>query len=73
MSKQITRRDFCNGIAIGTGMNFMGPMNLFGQIEFASQDLEQSYYLPILTGMRGSHKGSFEVASAWRAVKEQTS
>jgi len=21
MSKQITRRDFCNGIAIGTGMN----------------------------------------------------
>jgi len=73
MSKQITRRDFCNGIAIGTGMNFMGPMNLFGQIEFASQDLEQSYYPPILTGMRGSHKGSFEVASAWRAVKEQTS
>ena len=39
MSKQITRRDFCNGIAIGTGMNFMGPMNFFGQIAFASQDL----------------------------------
>jgi hypothetical protein len=55
MSKQITRRDFCNGIAIGTGMNFMGPMNLFGQSEFASQDLEQSsilmeklYYYPII-------------------------
>ena len=64
MIKKVTRRDFCNGIAIGTGMNFMGPMNLFGQSEFASQDQQQSHYPPILTGMRGSHKGSFEVAHA---------
>ena len=44
MIKKVTRRDFCNGIAIGTGMNFMGPMNLFGQSEFASQDQQQSHY-----------------------------
>jgi spermidine dehydrogenase len=71
MIKKITRRDFCNGIAIGTGMSLLSPMDLFGQIAFASQDLEQSYYPPILTGMRGSHKGSFEVAHAlaWTGEK----
>ena len=39
MIKKITRRDFCNGIAIGTGMSLLSPMDLFGQIAFASQDL----------------------------------
>ena len=73
MTKKITRRDFCNGIAIGTGMSLLSPMDLFGQNEFTIQNPEQpfSYYPPTLTGMRGSHKGSFEVAHAlaWAGEK----
>ena len=73
MTKKITRRDFCNGIAIGTGISLLSPMNLFGQNEFTIQNSEQpfSYYPPTLTGMRGSHKGSFEVAHAlaWAGEK----
>ena len=73
MSKQITRRDFCNGIAIGTGISLLSPMDLFGQNAFTIQNPEQpfAYYPPTLTGMRGSHKGSFEVAHAlaWTGEK----
>ena len=73
MTKKITRRDFCNGIAIGTGISLLSPMNLFGKNEFTIQNPEQpfSYYPPTLTGMRGSHKGSFEVAHAlaWAGEK----
>ena len=73
MSKQITRRDFCNGIAIGTGISLLSPMDLFGQNAFTIQNPEQpfAYYPPTLTGMRGSHKGSFEVAHAlaWAGEK----
>lgn len=67
MSKQITRRDFFNGIAIGTGISLLSPIDLFGQ------NLEQPFasYPPTLTGMRGSHKGSFEIAHAlaWAGEK----
>ena len=73
MSKQITRRDFCNGIAIGTGISLLSTMDLFGQNAFTIQNPEQpfAYYPPTLTGMRGSHKGSFEVAHAlaWTGEK----
>ena len=73
MSRQITRRDFCNGIAIGTGISLLSPMDLFGQNAFTIQNPEQpfAYYPPTLTGMRGSHKGSFEVAHAlaWTGEK----
>ena len=73
MSKQITRRDFCNGIAIGTGISLLRPMDLFGQNAFTIQNPEQpfAFYPPTLTGMRGSHKGSFEVAHAlaWAGEK----
>ncbi|SVC34797.1 uncharacterized protein METZ01_LOCUS287651, partial [marine metagenome] len=40
MSKQITRRDFCNGIAIGTGISLLSPMDLFGQNAFTIQNPE---------------------------------
>ena len=72
-SKKITRRDFCNGIAIGTGISLLSPMDLFGQNAFTIQNPKQpfTYYPPTLTGMRGSHKGSFEVAHAlaWTGEK----
>lgn len=56
---RINRRDFLNGVAIslaaGTGLS---PLELFAREKAARA------YPPALTGMRGSHPGSFEVAHA---------
>ena len=51
----ITRRDFLNGVALGTA-GALAPLELA-----AATDGD---YPPLLTGMRGSHPGSFEVAHA---------
>ncbi|WP_448652682.1 NAD(P)-binding protein [Pseudomonas fluorescens] len=51
----ITRRDFLNGVAITVAAS-MTPL----QILQAAPD--GRYYPPALTGLRGSHVGSFEVA-----------
>ena len=73
MAIQITRRDFLNGMAVGTGASLYGPINLLGQGEpaMAATEAASVYYPPILTGMRGSHEGSFEVAHAlaWHGEK----
>jgi len=73
MAIQITRRDFLNGMAVGTGASLYGPIDLFGKGEpaIAATGAASVYYPPILTGMRGSHEGSFEVAHAlaWRGEK----
>ncbi len=62
----ITRRDFLNGAAIGLG-GLLGSSSLLaietGEIEAQNQS---GYYPPALTGMRGSHDGSFEVAHLLR-------
>ena len=59
MKDNITRRDFLNGtqVAIG-GSLFMPSQNLFGTSSFS---LPNDYYPPALTGLRGSHDGSWEV------------
>ena len=54
MSASITRRDFLNGVLV-TGATLAA-----GQINAESAD----YYPPALTGLRGSHTGSFEAAHA---------
>ena len=59
MYRNISRRDFINGVAIsvlGAGV----PQAL------ARQVLPADYYPPSLTGLRGSHAGSFEAAHAVR-------
>jgi spermidine dehydrogenase len=63
MKRNITRRDFLNGVAVTAGAAMM-PWHLFG----ADNDLEKSpnYYPPALTGLRGSHPGSFDSAHALR-------
>jgi spermidine dehydrogenase len=63
MKRNITRRDFLNGVAVAAGAAMM-PWHLFG----ADNDLEKSpdYYPPALTGLRGSHPGSFDSAHALR-------
>ncbi len=66
MSKdqQITRRDFLNGSLLTLGSMALPPIALGKAIE---QLITTDYYPPILTGMRGSHPGSFEIAHqlAW--------
>mgnify|MGYP005635209079 FL=1 len=73
MKKNVTRRDFCNGVIIGTGVNVLSPLNLFGQSDLLTHELGASIsnYPPMLNGMRGSHQGSFEVAHAlaWAGQK----
>lgn len=78
MAIQITRRDLLNGMAIGAGgillpaYGFESGASLETSVPaaFGSGD-SPVYYPPTLTGMRGSHEGSFEVAHAlaWRGEK----
>ncbi len=64
MHRQISRRDLLNGLAVGLGV--LGP-GFAGSAEAAqfAQD-SPGYYPPALTGMRGSHAGSFDVAHTLR-------
>ncbi|MEE9229726.1 MAG: twin-arginine translocation signal domain-containing protein, partial [Acidobacteriota bacterium] len=67
MDQPITRRDFLNGVSIAVGGSLLGTSWLAGcsSSEFAPEK-DGDYYPPALTGMRGSHEGSFEVAHALR-------
>jgi spermidine dehydrogenase len=60
MDRPIARRDFLNGIALtALGLSAATPAAAFPQDTSA-------YYPPVLTGMRGSHPGSFEMAHSLR-------
>ncbi len=63
MNRRITRRDFLNGAAVTAGAALI-PSRLFA----AGDDPEKAagYYPPALTGLRGSHPGSFDSAHALR-------
>ena len=51
----ISRRDFMNGVALTvTAGSYLSPMDLFAK--------STANYPPALTGLRGSHAGSFEIA-----------
>ena len=57
----ITRRDFINGFAISLAAGTsLSPVELLA-LQGNGAD---AYYPPSLTGLRGSHPGSFEVAHA---------
>lgn len=64
MYRNITRRDFLNGVAL-TAATALMPWQLFGQGESIPQSAP-GYYPPALTGLRGSHPGSFETAHSLR-------
>lgn len=69
MHRNITRRDFLNGMAVGTAGALAsswleGLLQAQASVSFA-QD-RPGYFPPTLTGMRGSHPGAFEVAHALR-------
>jgi spermidine dehydrogenase len=67
MSKlEISRRDFLNGVALGIAAGgTLSPLELLAK---------DGRYPPALTGLRGSHPGSFEVAHAlaWSGAKWPT-
>ncbi|HEV2400032.1 MAG TPA: NAD(P)-binding protein [Candidatus Sulfotelmatobacter sp.] len=69
MHRNITRRDFLNGMAVGAGgalaSTWMGGLLAAETTRPSAQD-SPGYYPPTRTGMRGSHPGSFEVAHALR-------
>jgi spermidine dehydrogenase len=58
---EITRRDFINGTLMVAGSSML-PFDANGQAAMAA--LDPSYYPPALTGLRGSHPGSNDVAHA---------
>jgi len=73
MGREITRRDFLNGVSIAVGASLAASspwVNTFGIADspFAPEK-EAGYYPPAKTGMRGSHDGSWEVAHDLRDGK----
>ena len=67
-NQKINRRDFLNGTALSLA-GAMCPAELLW-----ANSPTRSYYPPSLTGMRGSHPGSFEIAHsvAWAGQKFPT-
>ena len=65
MSRDISRRDFLNGVALTVGAALLPP-HLLAAFENSDREKSPDYYPPELTGMRGSHPGSFEVAHGLR-------
>jgi len=69
MHRNITRRDFLNGMAVGVGGMLANPWIgglLSAQTPTPSAQDRPGYYPPTLNGMRGSHPGAFEVAHSLR-------
>jgi spermidine dehydrogenase len=64
MHRRITRRDFLNGVAVTAGAAMMPWHFLAGDL--TDPEKSPNYYPPALTGMRGSHPGSFETAHSLR-------
>ena len=69
MDRSIQRRDFLQGVLVGAAVAMAGPLGRAiaadGAGGTAAQDMPD-YYPPLLTGLRGSHPGSFEAAHAVR-------
>ncbi|NIV16834.1 MAG: NAD(P)-binding protein [Woeseiaceae bacterium] len=59
---KITRRDFVNGVAMGAAGLALTPVEAVARGILSPSALGPEYYPPILTGIRGSHPGSFEIA-----------
>jgi len=72
MNREITRRDFLNGVAMGTGATILGGAigaeQLFAAAAFDEFAPEKApdYYPPARMGIRGNHDGSFSFAHRMR-------
>ncbi len=70
MRPTISRRDFLNGVALSVvAGGTLSPRELLAAAQLS--DAAPDYYPPTLTGMRGSHEGSYEAAHAlaWRGER----
>jgi spermidine dehydrogenase len=65
MRRKITRRDFLNGVAVTAGAAMM-PWHLVAGDAGSNPENSPNYYPPALTGLRGSHPGSFDAAHSLR-------
>ncbi len=66
MRRGITRRDFLNGVAIAVGAAIL-PSDLLAAAAVPDEpEKSPDYYPPALTGLRGSHPGSFDAAHSLR-------
>ncbi len=65
MDRGITRRDFLNGVALTLGAA-VAPSSLFAFERYIEAQQSADYYPPALSGLRGSHVGSFETAHSLR-------
>src|SRR5215472_17460764 len=72
MDREISRRDFLNGVAIGVGGSFVGaavcPDDLVaaGVLDDFAPEKAPDYYPPARTGMRGNHDGTYTFAHRLR-------
>ncbi len=72
MNREISRREFLNGVAVGAGATLIGGTLAADQLlaagvldEFAPEKAPD-YYPPAKTGMRGNHDGTFTFAHKLR-------
>jgi spermidine dehydrogenase len=72
VDREISRRDFLNGVAIGAGATLLSgalsPQQLLaaGILDEPSPEKSPDYYPPAKLGMRGNHDGSFTMAHRMR-------
>ncbi len=72
LDRHITRRDFLDGVAIAVGASLLGPRVVQAEAAGRGMPLARGpaawadVYPPALTGLRGSHVGSFETLHALR-------
>jgi len=71
MDRQITRRDFINGVSVAVGGALLAPKAAWALAQDGEYAPESApdYYPPARTGMRGDHPGSFEVAHGLRDTR----
>jgi spermidine dehydrogenase len=66
MGRGITRRDFLNGVALTAGAAMLPSQLLAAADMEATREQASDYNPPALTGLRGSHPGSFDAAHSLR-------
>jgi spermidine dehydrogenase len=66
MDRQISRRDFLNGVALTIGSALIPAAALALDESIYAPEKAAGYYPPALTGMRGNHDGSFTYAHRLR-------
>ncbi len=72
MDRDISRRDFLNGVSLVAGSALVPGRSMrdglpgADELPLAGSQLDSEYYPPALTGLRGSHDGSWEVAHRLR-------